>query len=431
LPTRVLRPRGGRRSICCGRPTQWAVIHDPERLDPETSAKPGREKSRRLGGEGVAEVTEFAAAQFGARIGHSPYEAAGLIADAQDLQLRHPRLWARVEVGEVRASYARHVTTRTRDLCPEAAAYVDEAVAESADGRIPWTRFETLVEAKVKAAAPELARKREEEARRARFAKKLRGEAHGMASFIVRADAATIEQIDAAVSRLARQLVEVMPEATEDDRRVHAVLLLCNPGADPDTEVTDLMPTVNLYLHMYGHPGIEWYADGQPAGGIARLEGHGPVTEVWIRDVLGPCCKFQVQPVLDLEGQAPVDTYEIPDRHRQAVRLMSPADVFPNATSLSRDKQVDHTVPYEQGGESGIGNYGPMATTHHRIKTFGGWQVQQPFPGIYVWRDPHGAFYLVDHTGTRRLRDEDRSDDRLIVVEMWHGPEIRLDWEAA
>lgn len=44
-----------------------------------------------------------------------------------------------------------------------------------------------------------------------------------------------------------------------------------------------------------------------------------------------------------------------------------------------------------------------MTTTHHRIKTHGSWQVRQPFPGIFVWRDPHGAFYVVDHTGTRRL----------------------------
>jgi hypothetical protein len=30
-------------------------------------------------------------------------------------------------------------------------------------------------------------------------------------------------------------------------------------------------------------------------------------------------------------------------------------------------------------------------------------EAKQPFPGIYVWRDPFGAHYLVDHTGTRRL----------------------------
>ncbi len=44
-----------------------------------------------------------------------------------------------------------------------------------------------------------------------------------------------------------------------------------------------------------------------------------------------------------------------------------------------------------------------MTTFHHRVKTHGGWQVTQPLPGIYLWRDPHGQAYLVDHTGTRTL----------------------------
>ena len=57
-----------------------------------------------------------------------------------------------------------------------------------------------------------------------------------------------------------------------------------------------------------------------------------------------------------------------------------------------------------QRGWSGIGNYGPLTARHHNLKTHGGWAVQQPFPGIYVWRDPHGEHYLVDHTGTQRIR---------------------------
>ena len=71
-----------------------------------------------------------------------------------------------------------------------------------------------------------------------------------------------------------------------------------------------------------------------------------------------------------------------------------------------------------------------MTLTHHRIKTHGGWQVQQPFPGIYVWRDPHGAYYLVDHTGTEELPG--RADDLPLVVEIYRDlPETRLDWDAA
>jgi hypothetical protein len=373
---------------------QWAVIHDPDRLDPAVSALPGREQARRYGGAGTPMVTEFAAAALGVRIGRSAYAARALMADSLDLHHRLRQHWARVEAGEVRASYARFVVAKTRDLTPEQAAYVDAAVVESADGRIPWSRFEALVEAKVAAADPETTRAKEEATSRATFAKKLRTEAHGMATFMVRADVATIDQIDAHVTAKARTLTEAQPDADEDTRRVHAVLLMANPGKTPDTDLQDLLPTVQLYLHTY--PGID-------SDGIARLEGHGPVTEAWITRVLGPKARFKITPVLDLAGQAPVDAYEIPDRHRQAVHLMTPADTFPHSSSLSRTMQVDHTISYDQGGVSGVGNYGPMTTLHHRIKTHGGFDVKQPFPGIYLWRDPHGGFILVDHTGTRRL----------------------------
>jgi hypothetical protein len=198
---------------------------------------------------------------------------------------------------------------------------------------------------------------------------------------------------------------------------------MTHPAATLDTDISDLLPTVQLYLHTYVGP------DAEPIG---RLEGHGPVTEAWISRVLGPRARFKIQPVLDLEGQAPVDAYEIPERHRQAVHLMTPADTFPFASSLSRKKQVDHNVPYEQGGVSGVGNYGPMTLTHHRIKTHGGFDVRQPFPGIYLWRDPHGRFCLVDHTGTRRLPGTNPPQAHVQVVEIYRNlPEIDLDYHAA
>ena len=396
---------------------QWAVLHSPERLDPVEAAKPGREKARRLGGPGVPEVTEFAAAALGARIGRSVWSARQLMADALDLYHHHPQLWERVQAGEVRASYARHVVGKTRDLEPAEAAYVDAGVAESADGRIPWSRFEALVAAKVAQAAPELARQKEERARQATFAKKLRGEEHGMASYLVRADVATIAAIEAGFADGAARIGDRWPDdpdlATEDQRQVRAVLMAATgatvpddqPDDQPDDEtrapevadVADLLPEVQLHVHVYA---------GADREEVVRVEGHGPVTETWLREVLGPRARFVVQPVLDLAGQSPVDAYEIPERHRQAVHLMTPADTFPFASCTSRDMQVDHTDPYVRGGRRGqsrVGNYGPMTTTHHRIKTHGSWQVRQPFPGIFVWRDPHGAFYVVDHTGTRRL----------------------------
>jgi hypothetical protein len=91
-------------------------------------------------------------------------------------------------------------------------------------------------------------------------------------------------------------------------------------------------------------------------------------------------------------------------------------------------------------GQSRVGNYGPMTTFHHRVKTFGRWQVRQPFPGIFVWRDEHGAFYLVDHTGSRRINGPKqpgcaRSDPPEVAesgpVELEiHTPDVRLVWAA-
>ncbi|MDQ3616141.1 MAG: hypothetical protein M3393_05855 [Actinomycetota bacterium] len=108
---------------------------------------------------------------------------------------------------------------------------------------------------------------------------------------------------------------------------------------------------------------------------------------------------------------APVDAYEIPDPHRQAVHLRTPADCSPFSSSTSRKVDIDHIDEYDAAPEgaqekdfkSRLDNYGPLGRFNHRLKTHGHWTVKQPFGGIYLWRDPHGHVYLVDHTGTRKI----------------------------
>lgn len=160
-----------------------------------------------------------------------------------------------------------------------------------------------------------------------------------------------------------------------------------------------------------------------------------------------PHQRLRVSPVIDLAGQEPVDSYEIPARHRQAVRLRTPADCFPYAANLAPG-DLDHTVAYRHDGTPGqsrMDNYSPLGRFHHRVKTHGRWQVQQPFDGIYVWRDPHGATYVVDHTGTRRtgtpanherreaFRPHQKPERaRPTVIEIYrNAPVLELDLDAA
>jgi hypothetical protein len=388
---------------------QHADLHDPDSLDHEESRKPGRERGRRLGGRGTPDVTEFAAAELGGRLGISTVSAGLLMADGLDLSHRLPLLWHRVVVGDARVYLARLVARKTRDLTPEQAAYVDARVAPYADGRLTWTRFQAFVDGAVAAADPEATAERERESAERQVACPVGEVEHGMRGFYVRGPMQLITMVDATLDRLARLLAEHGDEDPLERRRVKALLLLCRPDvaaevlASPNAEPVDwgaLLPAVTVYVHLYA---------GVDSDGVARVEANGPVTEDWIREHLGPHARFTIRPVLDIPGMAPVDAYEIPDRHRQAVHLMTPADIFPFSSSLSESLQIDHTEPFRHGGaavgarQSRVGNYGPMSTPHHRLKTFGRWVVKQPFPGMYLWRDPHGAFYLVDHTGTREL----------------------------
>ena len=113
--------------------------------------------------------------------------------------------------------------------------------------------------------------------------------------------------------------------------------------------------------------------------------------------------------MLDPAEVAPVDSYEIPLRLREAVMARNPADVYPYGSCASRRMDLDHTVAYtptDRGGPPGqtsLDNLGPLDRTHHRDKTHGQGNLRQPDPGIYLYRSPQGWLYLTTNQGTLNL----------------------------
>ena len=148
---------------------QVAVLNNPDTLDPEVSALPGRERVRRFVNPACPTSRSSRrprsvpgwASRRGPR--NSP------MADALDLMIRLPQLWRRVRGPRGQGAVPHRpapVARRTRDLSADQASYVDERAAESADGRIPWSRFEDLVTGLVVASDPEAAAQREQRQRR-------------------------------------------------------------------------------------------------------------------------------------------------------------------------------------------------------------------------------------------------------------------------
>jgi hypothetical protein len=120
----------------------WADLHGV--LDRPGAALPGCERLVLVGGVGTPEVAEFCTAELGAVLGMSDFAASRLVADGLDLRHRLPRLWGRVQAGEVKAWVGRKTAEATRQLSVETCVVVDRRVAPFAD-RVSWSRLDTII----------------------------------------------------------------------------------------------------------------------------------------------------------------------------------------------------------------------------------------------------------------------------------------------
>jgi hypothetical protein len=59
---------------------------------------------------------------------------------------------------------------------------------------------------------------------------------------------------------------------------------------------------------------------------------------------------------------------------------------------------LDHTVAWERGGPTCPCNLAPLCRHHHRLKQAAGWSLEQPSPGVLVWRAPTGRTYATTPT---------------------------------
>ncbi|TWG89995.1 hypothetical protein L615_009500000190, partial [Nocardioides sp. J9] len=109
------------------------------------------------------------------------------------------------------------------------------------------------------------------------------------------------------------------------------------------------------------------------------------------------------RPVIDLADCIPVDSYEIPERHRQRVQLRDHTCRFPGCTVSATRCDLDHSVEHARGGPTCPCNLVPLCRRHHRAKTFSLWRYVTIQPGHYLWLSPNGRHFLVTPKGPRVL----------------------------
>lgn len=395
---------------------------------PVRSSLPGMQAPMRLAGPGAPIVWDLAFCELASTLSMSLDGARGYVGEVVELGFRLPRLWERVRRGEVRLWRAREVASATMCLPADGAAWVDTQLA-AVIGSCSGAQLRRVIEAALDRFDPHAAETRRRVAAEGRhFDIRCRGAADGAGTTgVVTVDGALdlpdALDLEAAVAARAEQLAACGSEESIDVRRALAVGEIARneltlpiqvpdahsgsgpemdavrpgPSPTPDPAARSSRP-VRLILHLS--------SEAIGAGAVSRVVGRcentrSPLSAEQIRTWCGaPGVRVTVQPVIDVAGHQPVDSYEIPTATRTQVTTREPQCVFPSCTRRADKADLDHIVPWEEGGPTCACNLAPLCRRHHRAKTHGGWSYVMVTPGTYLWYSPSGVTWLVDGVGT-------------------------------
>jgi Domain of unknown function (DUF222) len=80
------------------------------------------------------------------------------------------------------------------------------------------------------------------------------------------------------------------------------------------------------------------------------------------------------------------------------IRARSATCTAPGCGRPAARCDLDHTHPWDQGGRTCECNMAPLCRHHHRCKQAERWRLEQPEPGVLVWRVPSGRAYTTTPT---------------------------------
>lgn len=357
---------------------------------------------------GAPSVGEFFALEASAVLGMSPGGLFTKLHEILSVQHRHPLLWARFLAGELWWHEVQEVEHQCMQVGPDVAKRVDELV-DVARRVLPWAKVVARVPEYIAQVDPDFARAERARKSQQRYVYVDRFE-HGSARFNGLLEAKDAVDFEAAIAGIARELPDPEdPDAvlTADDRRqirrAAAVGELARSAFGQD-----VLPKHELVVHIQAEdPALDPEDDGT---GVARVDGWGELlTEDLPRFLTGS--KVTVRPVVDVRRLPAEDQHDPSPALRFAVQQRHPVEVFPHGTVDSRRCDLDHTVSYVDGepGQTHAGNLGPLSRRAHRAKTFGGFRLEQPVPGVFHWTTPHGWQFRVDEVGVTEIAAPDLS----------------------
>lgn len=178
-------------------------------------------------------------------------------------------------------------------------------------------------------------------------------------------------------------------DRTLDQRRADVVcdlLLTGAPTIGRDSGLGAIRATVQVTVPILTLAGLDddpaLFADESPidAETARALAAHAPV---WQRVLIHPITHEPLR----------LDTYRPSKRLRRLIGARDQHCRWPGCRRSAQRCDIDHTIAWEEGGQTCAGNLAALCRRHHTLKHASPWHVEQLGGGTLEFRSPTGRRY--------------------------------------
>ncbi len=308
---------------------------------------------------------------------------------ALDLAQRLPRVWQALAAGDIDVPKARVIVTGTTHLSIATAQEVAGQIIDDAAG-LTTGQLRARIAKLCISADPDDARNRYEtavEERRVVLEADPDGTAH-LTGYDLPADRAMA--VSRKINRLARQLKTRHETRTMDQLRADVFLDLLEGrhmgGRGHDRGVVDIQVDLTTLIGL-----------SETAG---ELAGYGPIVADIARHITDRQHASQWRwTVTDPDSGQPLHegtTRRRPTgRQRRAVESRDRTCVFPGCRMPAGNCDLDHRIPWAQGGPTRRKYLAPLCRHDHGNRHLCGWTYRPLRNGDYLWTSPLGHTYTT------------------------------------
>jgi hypothetical protein len=201
--------------------------------------------------------------------------------------------------------------------------------------------------------------------------------------------------LDKRLSALAATVCEHDPR-TREQRRADAVAAL-TAGADRlgcrcgrrDCTAGKRPAATPVVIHVITDQAT---ADGRSAAPASQVCADGLISPELVAELAGVA---RLVPLVHPIDAAPEPGYVPSKKLADFVRCRDLTCRWPGCDRPAFDCDLDHTVPYADGGPTHASNLKCYCRTHHLVKTFWGWRDQQLPDGTVILTSPSGHTYVT------------------------------------